>query len=541
MTTRSTGRSLKDDRKFISGRKIVAAVIYILFCVLMVIGIANKQNYHVDELLSYGLANNHAGIGINFEDGVRYTAADDPIKEYLTVNKDFRFDYKMVWDNQKNDVHPPLYYLILNTICSFFPGSFSRWYAGAINIVFALLLLFVLRKTFMLLIGDEYVCDLFSLGFVLSSGFISAATFLRMYIMAMFWAALLTYIILKRVVEEPSDKKGKILFYVKLFSVALCGAMTHYYCIMFTVFICAALSVFWLVKKNWRSVLNLIVTGGLVAGAEYLIFPAFIDHMFSGTRGSESLENMKQTPEEYWKRLKDFTNIVDKEIGGSVFVIILAVLVMAAMLCLFQKIKGRNAPLGVKTSDPYRLDVYTLMLPPVLLYFLFVAKTASYMQGRYMFPSYAVLFTSVIALTFVLLNRVFKREHAVVILMVLLSVICVNEWKDNEWEFLYKEYDQIDMVAKEHTDTDAVFIYKGWWHLLPSYVELQNYRSVTYVKEDNLQVLDGLEIADQDQLIVFVPDNDDARLNDLMQYDSKLTTYDRIGHMWYATSYYVHS
>lgn len=535
---------LKGDRKFISGAKIVSVILYVLFFVLMLITLYNKENYHVDELLSYGLANHHAGIGISFEDGVKYTSADDPFMEYLTVDPKYRFDYKMVWENQENDVHPPLYYTILHTICSFMAGSFSKWYAGAINIVFALLILFVLRKTFRLLVDDELACDIFSIAFILSSGFLSIIAFLRMYIMAMFWVALLTYVIIKRVVDEPGDKKGKTLFYVKVFSVALCGALTHYYCIMFTVFICATLSVFWLVKKNWRSVLNLIVTGGLVAGSTYLIFPPFIHHMFSGTRGTESLENMKQTPAEYWNRLKIFTNILDEEIGGSVLMLFLAALVITLLLCIFQKIKGRDVSFITSAENKpvasYRLDVYALMFPPLIMYFLFVSKTASYTQGRYMSPSYAVMFLSFIALLFVLLSRVFKREHVLAIMLVLSSVICVNEWKDNKWEFLYKSYAQIEEKAKEYHDVDALFIYKGWWHSLPSYAEIKNYRSVTFVKNDNLEVLEGLEIMDQDQLIVFVPDKEDALLNELLQYDSKLSTTDRIGFTGYSNSYYFH-
>lgn len=539
MTTRSTGRSLKDDRKLISGAGIVSVILYVLYFVLMVITIYNKGNYHVDELLSYGLSNNHSALATFFEDGVTYTADNDPFKEYLTADKEARFDYKMVWQNQENDVHPPLYYAILHTICSFFPGSFSKWYAASINIIFALLLLFVARKTFRLLVDDELICDLFSLAFILSSGILSMVSFLRMYVMAMFWAALLTCLIIKHVVAEPADKKGKFLFYVKVFAVALCGALTHYYCIMFTVFMCASLSVFWIVKKKWLPVLYLVITGGLVAGGTYLIFPAFIKHMFSGYRGEESLKNMKQTPGEYWIRLKSYMNIVESEIGGGLLGIILAVLALTALLCLFQKLRKKTV-FGVKGSDGYRLDVFALIFPALVLYFLFVSKSASYMESRYMSPSYAVILISIVALVFILLSRLFKREHALVILIVLLSVICVNNWKDNNWNYLYKSFDQIEKKAQEHRDLDAVYVYKIWWHALPSYNELRNYRSVTFVQEENLALLDETDIKDKDQLIVFVPDNDEQKLNDMMQHDSKLTVYEQIGRYGKSMSYYVH-
>lgn len=539
MTTRSTGRSLKDGRKLITGAGIVSVILYVLYFVLMVITIYNKENFHIDEMLSYGLSNNHSALATFFEDGVRYTADNDPFKEYLTANKDSRFDYKMVWQNQENDVHPPFYYAIVHTICSIFAGSFSKWYAGAVNIVFALLLLFVIRKTFRLLVDDELICDLFSLTFILSSGILSIVSFLRMYIMAMFWAALLTYLIIRHVVDDPADKKGKILFYVKVFAAALCGALTHYYCIMFTVFMCTSLSVFWIVKKKWLPVLYLVITGGLAAGGTYLIFPAFIKHMFSGYRGEESLKNMKQTPGEYWIRLKGYMNIVDSEIGGSLLAVILAVLAVTVLLCLFQKLRKKTV-FGLKETDGYRLDLFALIFPALILYFLFVSKSASYIESRYMSPAYPVMLISIVALVFILLSRLFKREHAVAILIVLLSVICVNNWKDNNWNYLYKSFDQIEKKAQEHRDLDAVYVYKIWWHTLPSYTELRNYRSVTFVQEENLALLDDLDILDQDQLIVFVPDKEEQKLDEVMQRNSKLTTYDRIGPTGYLTSYYVH-
>ena len=112
-------------------------ILYVTFFLLMVITISKKENYHVDELFSYGLSNNVGHITMIFDDGAKYDPAD-VYGKYLTVsNNRHKFDYRNVWINQKNDVHPPLYYMILHTICSFFPGTFSGWYAGSINIIFS--------------------------------------------------------------------------------------------------------------------------------------------------------------------------------------------------------------------------------------------------------------------------------------------------------------------------------------------------------------------------------------------------------------------
>ena len=46
-----------------------------------------------------------------------------------------RFDYASVYYNQTQDVHPPLFYFLLHTVCSLFPGSFTKWTGLGMNFV----------------------------------------------------------------------------------------------------------------------------------------------------------------------------------------------------------------------------------------------------------------------------------------------------------------------------------------------------------------------------------------------------------------------
>lgn len=60
------------------------AVLIALFIVFMCTLLFHKVNYNIDELLSYGLANHISG-GIEFDDGVAYTPAQQPWLSYLTA------------------------------------------------------------------------------------------------------------------------------------------------------------------------------------------------------------------------------------------------------------------------------------------------------------------------------------------------------------------------------------------------------------------------------------------------------------------------
>ena len=70
--------------------------------------IACKQNLHEDEALTYGLANNGKGTGAVVKEGTTAEPSSVDFIKYLTVSPDNRFDYKDVWREQKNDVHPPV-------------------------------------------------------------------------------------------------------------------------------------------------------------------------------------------------------------------------------------------------------------------------------------------------------------------------------------------------------------------------------------------------------------------------------------------------
>jgi hypothetical protein len=187
-----------------------------------------KRFYDNDEAYSYGLSNHD--MSPTFKRNEYESTYDIFYNNYFAVQKNSRFNYKKVWKNQKNDVHPPVYYMFLHTICSFFPGKFSWWYAGSINIFFALLTLYVLRKIVLNLTNNNIeISTIVSLLFIFSPGILSSVIFLRMYVIAMFIFNLLIYIIIK----EIDISEYNFNFYLKLYFISVFGALTHYYCIFF--------------------------------------------------------------------------------------------------------------------------------------------------------------------------------------------------------------------------------------------------------------------------------------------------------------------
>lgn len=522
------------------------ALLYCLFLFLMILTISNKENYHVDEMYSYGLSNHQRGIVIRFEEGRKYTSPEEPYMEYMTVDKDHRFDYENVWENQTHDVHPPLYYAILHTICSVFAGKFSKWYAGSINIVFGLLTLFAFRKLIRSITGNNKgICTLLSIAFIFSSGMLSSITFLRMYILAMFLATLLTYLF----VDEVGRWKFDLHFYLKLFFIAVIGALTHYYCMIYTVLLCIVYCLMLIGMKKWIPVGKFIVTGVLAGGTANMMFPQMVEQMFYGYRGTEALDNLKQSPYAYWMKIRQYFDIFDKDVFGNIGGCILVGLIFVLIIqCIAVAQQNRSDRISGRLLDAFDADRdaaviaairYGLILTTSALYFLFVAKAAPYIADRYLFPVYAITFAGLTCLAITILRNVYKTRTMFLVIAVMLSVIIVGEWKNSSWPYLYKPSVELLEEAKNYRDVDCLYVYNAEWRTQPSFLEVQNYRSVTFVQADHLKDISSLEIADQDKLIVMIIPDKKKNMKKIMKICPQLTKYSEVGSYSFATTYYV--
>ena len=98
---------------------------------------SKKEGYYIDEPWSYGLANSYYQPFLQNDDTyMKQWQEPDFYYDYVVVNEGEAFSYDSVIYNQANDVHPPFYYILLHTICSFFVGTYSKWFGLVLNLVF---------------------------------------------------------------------------------------------------------------------------------------------------------------------------------------------------------------------------------------------------------------------------------------------------------------------------------------------------------------------------------------------------------------------
>ena len=282
-----------------TGKRISKKSILIFLLILIALTLytflffTKKKDYHGDEVWSYGLANSYFNPFLHnsgtwddnsnpdFIQNYETWITGETFHNYLTVQQNERFAYDSVWYNQSADVHPPFYYAIIHTLCSFFPDRFSPIFALLINYIAFSIVIIILYKT-----GTKWGSFLYAFllctFYAFSAGAEDTFTFLRMYALCAAFAMLL----FNQMEHYIENNQKKTLF--SLFIITLLSCLTHYYLIVFAFFLTAVTELYLLIKKKWKSFFSLGCTMLFSVLLSVLIFPSMLQHLlFRGSNFSD--------------------------------------------------------------------------------------------------------------------------------------------------------------------------------------------------------------------------------------------------------------
>lgn len=523
-----------------------------------------KEGYHVDEMYSYGLANSEYlpfmhfgesgysvkdwmleyGAGESLWDLCRNLAKDLRILEecdfsfresviyrdfltarensadtrnstwvsgqdymnYLAVSESNTFNYASVYYNQRGDVHPPLFYMILHTICSVFQGSFSKWYAMGINMVFLVLTIILLHRTVDRHFGGGRMAMAVTAVYGLSVGVLSTAVYLRMYAVLTFMTLLFFYEHLETA-KGGFELRGKTR--IKLALAALGGFLTHYYFILYAIAVAAVFLVWLCGKKRWRAVRNYLLTLIVAAVIGLSVWPFAIRHVFNGYRGQEAMQVVANR-EFYLIKLKFILYQIGQQILGGQGVWFLLPLCLIILLAI--AFVNRKLPLFAGRT--------MLLIVPTLFYTALVSQIAPLCVERYfmnMFPLCALMAVlSVKELTAAVLGqkrlaetRPGKQREKIGFYVALAAALCLvlaNNGVVNMPGYLYQGGQE---TAEVPENADCIYVLQdGSWNVsaVDSYI-LAKCRRVGVVYVSDLKCLaDGYRYAPGEWIILAVSD-----------------------------------
>ncbi len=295
-------------------------LIIMVVCCVTITFEKSKVLFHLDEILSMGLSNSHyAPFFTSIKDGniIDTVFTKKELLDYVTVGNE-RFDYASVWYNQEKDVHPPLYYLMLNSICSFFPGFFSKWIPFGLNLFFYIGTLILLYKFIKELFNDNIVALSSTLLYGLSEAGLSTILFVRMYMVLTFFSMVFSLCILK---IHKSEKRS--LWYPLLALSVFLGSLTQYFFVIFAFFVCLTECIYGLVKKKYVKTAIIAVLSLLGLLLMILVFPACLSHITKGTGSSgRSVTETFFAFSEYAEKIKKGLEIIIRGHFPVIFIII---------------------------------------------------------------------------------------------------------------------------------------------------------------------------------------------------------------------------
>lgn len=227
---------------------------------------------------------------------------------------------------------------------------------------------------------------------IVSGGMLRSATFLRMYVTAMFIGMCILLWYIKNFRKQCIAWQDAVLLSV----LAVIGVLTHYHIIIFVVFE-AAFGGYLIIKKRWKDFVKYFTSLAVAAGISSVVFPAMLSHIFgTGARGKQAFENLRSGG--YGERLKRFLEIISGDLFGRWETAASAaiLLLICSVLFLMKKLTDNDA-------KSFAENVICILLP-CTGYFLIVSKTAAYMTGRYIWIIYPMCLYMVFGITYILLR-----------------------------------------------------------------------------------------------------------------------------------------
>lgn len=511
-------KSVKDN--------VFLVTIVLISTLLILFYSTQKINFNVDELLTYSLSNGVSSV--NPVPGTKYESYGEFQKSFLTPSDDTKFNYGNVWRNQANDVHPPFYYIIIHTISSFFPDFFSKYIGISVNIFFNMLIILLLYKSALFITNDKKIAYVTILFWAINPGIISDNMFIRMYIMAMFFCLLLSYVHIKKI-NGLSVKDAK--FYLSIFLVSSAGILTHYYFLVFAFFLCALFSLSLLFRKKYKELIAYAGTYIVTIISVWAIFPSIYFHLFGGGyRGTESIQNLKNKAG-YLESLKTFWGILSNNLFGG-YLLVSMILIVALMAFYLFKNK-----ISMKNEHMVRLG---FLLIPCLLFFLLVSKIAVYKAERYIQLIYPIIILIFVSLIFLILKRYLNDKKSTFIMCAILIVMVVSGYaRTCSFEYLVPGSQEAIELSRQYHDKDSIYIYNANWKVQTSFMELEQYKSVTFILFNNLELLNNN--LHYDDFVLYIDpsiENEEEILNSIVDKFPEVEKYTKLYNYAYSNAYY---
>ena len=476
---------------------------------------SKKENLDLDEIGTYGLANNTYQLQVT--DWKTYSGMD-LLLDYTTVKTGHEFDINNLLSNQTRDTHPPLHYIILNCICSIRHGTFSIWYGLIINLFFMVIIFWQMRYLLMLMTNDKITSTLLAIASFFTYGFINEIVFIRMYTMLSAISLMFIILIINKMKDESPNNRIDLIFLLKFLVVCILGVLTQYQFVFIAIFFSIVFGIHLIIKKDFKMLLSTIFVGILSIALSILLFPGMIKHIF----GKEAIHsiNLETSNATLIERLIKYSSTIYQSFFGKG--IIIYILLLLVGIIMYSVSKNKEKFVKIISNNKW----FFLILLCGIYFFVAVLFTTRYAYARYLYNIYPLIFIS-ISVPIYLLYKHIKPKFKYICIILILVMAYASQYKtypsslnigDNSFFSFLNTNRNTKMLSLYRTIGDPR-IYTAqsisYWKLhRPLYV-FRNMESISYIDlskyENNLDnPISYINDENRIFLVIYPEENDNA-------------------------------
>lgn len=448
-----------------------------------------RHNFMVDEVWTFNTSN-HYYFPFLFQSTEPYMNRWLPSSFWsgsLVVDPNHTFSYGSVFYNMSLDCQPPFYFIVIHTVCSFFPGEFSRWFGIVPNLIFFVLAQLTFYGVGLKIFGKNSVALALCLVYGSCWGTINNVMLIRMYMMLTFFA-LLDYLVHLQMLKEASELQSskKTLFLIYFFSIF--GFLTHYLFIFYATYLFFGTVILLLLYERAYIIKPYLLTLFSALLSCLLINPC-IPAQFMGktgaTYGNAAWHNLTQASDFMFRGVV-MSKLVSQDLLGHkarLFILLLLLLAFVKIIPIIQK----NVSLDItdmvtvaykKVSRSFTIfSRFDAILSGVFLaafisaaYFLTISKIVLFYENRYMYVIYPLLIICLFSLLYNLLNRLeLKQELSLAIAVLIILGLNVNYYSRRNIKFLDDSYPKmLETISREYSDVNMITVVNSpnWWPIV---------------------------------------------------------------------------
>lgn len=393
----------------------------------------------------------------------------EAFQAYITTGQRDQFNLVSVYFNVKDDCHPPVFYMLLHLVSSVFPGKVFAWMGCLINLCTLVGVGVCIMAGGMLLekygifpegMGKKWgILSAVFYGF--SAGAVATTLLIRMYGVLTFCCVLTLYFHVKKWLEGNFDKKNK-----GLIAITVIGFLTQYFFLFYCILLAAVTVILLWWKKRKQEALYYIRSMVIAAVFGICMFPFAIADVLSGERGVQAFENLGNGWMDFIGRIGSFGKILLQNSFGNLWVgLILLVVTFGTGIGILIKEKKNGSGL-----------LWMFVLPPIG-YFLLAAKMSPMFTNRYImavFPFVAMLVSLVLAWVF---GKCKAYER---LMYVMVSVAFAGLLFFYDGMYLYKGYKEQVEASEQYRELSCICLYEGSGYY-ENLVEFINYEKTLLV------------------------------------------------------------